>query len=268
MTSPLIRVLQNKYTAVHQAYDPFDNKKYWIPEIFVSTQTNNTIVCRYKTTKTPGDCNQQLIEWKDEDNRYLKKYKSLYPTYIPNFDRTMLICANPKCSGRVDTDATKVDGNQIHVGCYFRFVRKEKKEHATIYEYEDEEKKKIRKQFIIPGCSKICMKAVNSYINGYYKKVISETQRVKKIQGCINNQSWNNLPKANKDNVTKDGRTTQEIVLDWFTKQENCNKYLGASDDATKKISGMTRDALCLQVCNIIRDEIGEFITCTFHFKM
>ena len=95
-------------------------------------------------------------------------------------------------------------------------------------------------------------------VNIHNKKIGKESDRLTKIRECIETKSWSNLPDMDSDNITPNGRTSNQIILDWFTTQTNCNKYLGATDDITKKTSGVTKEGVRVQICNIIFEELGK----------
>ena len=62
-----------------------------------------------------------------------------------------------------------------------------------------------------------------------------------------------------EDNIVDGGHTSFQIVVDWFTTQENCNKYHGANRKDTKNTTGITRLGCCVQVSNIIIKELGKY---------
>lgn len=268
MTSPIARILASKYTDVYMLINPIDDKKIWVPEIFVSkTNNNNSSVCKHKTSKTPGDCTLQLIQWQNENNHNYKRYSKILPTIVPKFDlNLMLICANPQCPGKISSDITKIDGNKVHSGCYFRFMEKEKKEFPTVHERDENNNTVIRKEFILPGCSKNCCRKVNTIVNNHNRILDKETKRLQNLHKCIEERDWENLPNMDNDNLTPESRTSNQIILDWFTVPENCNRYLGANNEITKNTSGTTREAVRVQVSNLIFEEIGKSVMIKYCF--
>lgn len=262
VVTPIACILANTYTNVYMLINPIDDKKYWVPDVFVSTSNNDSTICKFKTTKTPGECTLQVIEWKEDPKQQcnFKRYESIAPTIIPKFDeKLMLICSNPKCPGKISSDNTKADGNKIHSSCYFRFMTKDKRQFPTIKERDENNPMIIRKEFFFPACSKICSQKITTIVNAHNRMKNKETERVDKIRTCIENQDWSKLPDMDADNITPNGRTSNQIILDWYTNPENCNKYHGANHDITNKTSGVTKEGYRVKICNIIFEELGKF---------
>ena len=95
---------------------------------------------------------------------------------------------------------------------------------------------------IFPFCGKRCFKTINTFRNKINYKGDSEYASA---------QSWD------KDGSSKH-RTSMEVLIDWFTTEENCSSYFGGVD-SNGRTNANRKETYHYYLRDLIRQENGKF---------
>ena len=182
-------------------------------------------------------------------------------------DVKLLRCANPKCA-KYDEEEKKVD-TIFHYCCYVNMLEENHiadiKFDAVKDNYFSAEEKKIMskmnddihaKDIIIPFCGKSCYNAIKK-LREKKPTDIESINRKKSAEDKINRNSM-----LRWDSDSRNGSfTSEEVIVNWLTDDENAEKYFGGTHGKKAKVNGVTKDSYHVELSDLIFET-----NCTYTF--
>lgn len=178
-------------------------------------------------------------------------------------DTKLIKCFNPTCSTR-NKDGL-ASSTTFHYCCYCKMISSKGIDHL-FYDFKHDELREdqmevVRRigvekvkatQVILPVCSKTCYNAVLRNRKSKEK----ETTNTKSTTFALNKRNNSNL---RWDADGGEGKlSSEEVIIQWLTTNENADKYFGGAVGAKRHINGISKDTYHNRLSNAILKENCE----------
>ena len=190
-------------------------------------------------------------------------------------DCKVMFCSNPRCM-KIDKDGNKLR-TTFHYCCYIGMTERER---VNVLEFdrevdsflsEDENKyieekigwqKVVSTNVTLPVCGKHC----HNVLTRERRKKKEVNIRSSKEMNTSNNVNDNTVVRWDSDG--KDGTmSSEEVIVDWLTTAENCEKYFGGTYGAKNKVNGITKETYHVRISKLIEQTNGAYYKTSSYFS-
>ena len=183
-------------------------------------------------------------------------------------DTKLVICSNPKCYKT--NEHGESEPTVFHYCCYANNIEKDDSMKELVYDEDldtltESQLDKIEKispekvhntNITLPVCGKSCYNAI-------VKSRKNKVEMMKKqAMAQDTNTTSRNIPNQHKRwdcDGTENSLSSEEVIINWLTTNENAEMYFGGNHGTKNSVNGVTKDTYHVRISNLIHKENGTY---------